>query len=126
MTSEGGPVILVIDPDEPTRHALSRVLSHLYVVTTVPTPDDALLAMRESLPDLILADVNPFDPSDRNGAALAIKISNDLGGFAPKIVLMTADPWLARGLRLDGFRVLGKPATVEELWNGLRAELETK
>jgi len=78
--------ILVIDDDSEIRYSLDRVLSTKgFVVSTAPSGEDGLEAVKASQPDVVFLDI-------RMGGMSGIETLQHLRGVAPKlpIILMTA------------------------------------
>lgn len=118
--------LILVESDSATSDALIRIITeHGYLVTTAKTTADAMSRMQESMPDVMLAEIHPYD-LDCNGLALANRLRESPGTHAPAIVLMTTSLEFRREAWSAGFRVMLKPFDLATLLDCLRAELETK
>jgi two-component system response regulator MprA len=109
MTTE----VLLVDDEEPILNVLARsLIARGYVVRTAATGEDALLALTEAVPDVMLLDINL---PDITGWEVLRRMSHSDRGRVP-VVVLSASPLAPH--RVDEFKPAGmliKPFPIEAL-----------
>lgn len=124
MTSRSARV-LVIEDEETLRHYVARGLAKVpgVEVTEAGTLEEALAAIDEAVPDVILSDL---DLPDRPG----IELIGELGrrSLTPALTFVSAyaRAFAAQIPRFTKVRVLEKPVSIEKLREVVRSDLEAR
>lgn len=107
--------VVVVDDDEEVRRFLKDELSKSYYVSAYPDGRQALEAVTDNPPDLVISDVQM---PDMDGFTLLKRIKNNTSTSHVPVILLTTK--VEHQSRLDGFgygadAYLDKPFNVEEL-----------
>jgi DNA-binding response OmpR family regulator len=104
--------VLVIDDDEDTRELIVELLTvEGYAVRTAPDAEAGLLAIEDTLPALLLLDLQL--PGMQGDALLRIVRA---AGYTFPIVVVTASPQTAASLTtMDSVVCVAKPFDIDEL-----------
>jgi CheY-like chemotaxis protein len=117
------PLILVVDDDPDTLDFVDMLLSRAYYdVALAETGCDALEAVQDRRPDLILLDI---EMPEMNGVELVMRLRTDPILAAVPIVLYSGDPNLevrAEMLQIEGY--LRKPCSSHRLLDEIARVLD--
>lgn len=119
--------VLVVDDDPTMLLVLSGVLrSAGYDVTVAHDAEDALAKIAETIPDIIVSDV---DMPGKNGFAFVTELRATTRGRTVPLIFLTAldsSESLVQGLALGADDYLCKPVVMSELLARVRAKLERR
>lgn len=126
MSADAGkPVILCVD-DEPGVVSLLRdFLNKVYAVVTAESGAQALQAVRQAKPDVILLDIMM---PDMDGYAVCTRLQEDAGTAQIPVIFVTAlggEQDKARALASGGVDYLVKPVEKQALLDTIRTHLRT-
>lgn len=117
--------ILLVDDEENTRIALSRLLSREgYVVDTVANGYEALNHLREHDVNLIVTDINM---PEMDGIAFLRELNRSFPGS--NVIMITAYGGVEsyiESINLGAFEYINKPVKIEELKSVLERVFSTK
>lgn len=106
--------ILVVDDDKAIRSSLTLLLEHEgYVVITAASPDEAMVVVRKSEPDLVLLDMN-YSRSTKGDEGLTLLRQIKIFRPDTPVVLMTA--WGSIPLAVEGMK-RGASDFIAKPWN---------
>ncbi len=117
--------ILVVDDEEAIRSALATLLGRAgFAVSLASSGAEALEAVREHFPDLVLLDVvlNESDPSSMSGLDVLRRI-RALERFIPVIMLTSYTEWQVESLGQGAIAFMTKPWDANALLSQVRATL---
>lgn len=107
--------VVVVDDDEEIRNFLKEELSHIYYVSVYPDGKQALEAVTEKVPDLIISDVSmPV----MDGFTFLKRVKNNTSTSHVPVIMLTTK--IAQESRIEGFEqgadaYIDKPFNVKEL-----------
>jgi DNA-binding NtrC family response regulator len=117
--------ILLVDDEENTRIALSRLLTREgYIVDTVANGFEALNHLREHDVNLIVTDINM---PEMNGIEFLRELNRSFPGS--NVIMITAYGGVEsyiEAINLGAFEYINKPVKIEELKSVLERVLSTK
>ncbi|TFV63340.1 UNVERIFIED_ORG: response regulator [Bacillus sp. AZ43] len=123
-TGSGGPTVLVVDDNADMRAYLTRLLAPHWTVRTTANGEEALAAVAERHPDIVLTDV--MMPRV-DGFELLRALRSDPGTRAIPVIMLTAragQEASVEGLEAGADDYLAKPFRADELIARVRVALE--
>ena len=125
MTNTAKPVILCVDDEPGVVSLLHDLLEKVYAVVTAESGDQALQAVRQAKPDLILLDI--MMPG-MDGYAVCARLQEDASTAQIPVIFVTAlggGQDKARALASGGVDYLVKPVEKQALLDTIQAHLRT-
>lgn len=112
------PQILIADDQADVRQALALLLQDSgYEVTSAASPAEVLTALRQSLPDLILLDLNY--QRDTTSGAEGLALLHEIRGFNKELPIIILTGWATVELAVEAMRV-GAQDFLEKPWENAR------
>jgi two-component system NtrC family response regulator len=119
-------MILIVDDDAAVRYSLGFLLKHAgYMAEAVPGPAEALLAVRKTIPELILMDMNfTLTTSGEEGVHLLKQVKI----LCPDVPVILVTAWASislavQGMQAGAFDFIAKPWNNLMLLNSIRTAL---
>jgi two-component system cell cycle response regulator DivK len=122
------PIILVVEDDTETRHALGEILTALFPASRIlmtESGEAGLELIRRTRPSVVLLDLNL---RGIHGFEFADRVRGLDGGSAPPIVALTGDLSPATLMRAEALGFAGflhKPADIDRLESVLKPFLDS-